>query len=55
MQAAKNGEKAIHPYYVEQGILMKYVSDNKVIVVRPQLAPMLLKLAHVITGLHVLI
>ena len=25
-QAAKNGEKAIHPYYVEQGILMKYVS-----------------------------
>ena len=22
-QAAKNGEKAIHPYYVEQGILMK--------------------------------
>ena len=28
-QAAKNGEKAIHPYYVEQGILMKYVLDNK--------------------------
>ena len=24
-QAAKNGEKAIHPYHVEQGILMKYV------------------------------
>ena len=49
-QAAKNGEKAIHPYYVEQGILMKYVSDNKqrfeVIVVPPQLASMLLKLAH---------
>ena len=49
-QAAKNGEKAVHPYYVEQGILMKYVSDNKqrfeVIVVPPQLAPMLLKLAH---------
>ena len=49
-QAAKNREKAIHPYYVEQGILMKYVSDNKqrfeVIVVPPQLASMLLKLAH---------
>ena len=49
-QAAKNGEKAVHPYYVEQGILMKYVSDNKqhfeVIVVPPQLASMLLKLAH---------
>ena len=49
-QAAKNGEKVIHPYYVEQGILMKYVSDNKqrfeVIVVPPQLASMLLKLAH---------
>ena len=49
-QAAKNGEKAIHPYYVEQGILMKYASDNKqcfeVIVVPPQLASMLLKLAH---------
>ena len=41
---------------------MKYVSDNKqrfeVIVVPPQLASMLLKLAHddwVIMGLHVLI
>ena len=49
-QAAKNREKAVHPYYVEQGILMKYVSDNKqrfeVVVVPPQLAPMLLKLAH---------
>ena len=49
-QAAKNGEKAVHPYYVEQGILMKYVSDNKqrfeVVVVPPQLAPLLLKLAH---------
>ena len=49
-QAAKNGEKAVHPYYVEQGILMKYVSNNKqrfeVVVVPPQLAPMLLKLAH---------
>ena len=49
-QAVKNGEKVIHPYYVEQGILMKYVSDNKqrfeVIVVPPQLASMLLKLAH---------
>ena len=49
-QAAKNGEKAIHPYYVEQGKLMKYVSDNKqhfqVIVVPPQLATMLLKLAR---------
>ena len=50
VQATKNGEKVIHPYYVEQGILMKYVSDNKqrfeVIVVPPQLASMLLKLAH---------
>ena len=49
-QAAKNGEKAVHPYYVKQGILMKYVSDNKqrfeVVVVPPQLAPLLLKLAH---------
>ena len=49
-QAAKNGEKTVHPYYVEQGILMKYVSDNKqhfeVVVVPPQLAPLLLKLAH---------
>ena len=49
-QAAKNGEKAVHPYYVEQGILMKYVSNNKqcfeVVVVPPQLAPLLLKLAH---------
>ena len=49
-QAAKNREKAIHPCYVEQGILMKYVSDNKqhfeVIVVPQQLASMLLKLAH---------
>ena len=38
------------PKDVEQGILMKYVSDNKqhfeVIVVPPQLATMLLKLAH---------
>ena len=24
-QAAKNREKAIHPYYVEQGILMKII------------------------------
>ena len=49
-QAAKNGEKAVHPYFVEQGILMKYVSDYKqrfeVVVVPPHLAPMLLKLAH---------
>ena len=49
-QAAKNGEKAVHPYYVEQGILMKYLTDNKqrfeVIVVPPQLALMVLKLAH---------
>ena len=49
-QATKNGEKAMHPYYVEQGILMKYVSDNKqcfeVIVVPPQLATLLLKLAQ---------
>ena len=46
-QAAINGEKTVHPYYVEQGILMKYVSDNKqrfeVVVVPPQLAPLLLK------------
>ena len=38
-QAAKNGEKAVHPYFVEQGILMKYVSDYKqrfeVVVVPP--------------------
>ena len=50
MQNAENREKAIHPYYVEQGILMEYVSDNKqrfeVIIVPTQLASMLLKLAH---------
>ena len=49
-QATKCGEKAIHPYYVEQGILMKYVSDNKqrfeVVVVLPGWGLMLLKLAH---------
>ena len=53
-QVVKNGEKMIHRYYVEQGILMKYVSDNKqhfeVIVVPPQLASMLLKLAHDVLG-----
>ena len=49
-QAAKSGEKAIHPYYLENGILMKYVSDNKqrfeVVVVLPEWRPTLLKLAH---------
>ena len=49
-QAAKSGEKAIHPYYLENGILMKYVSDNKqrfkVVVVPPEWGPTLLKLAH---------
>ena len=49
-QAAKSGEKAIHPYYVENGILMKYVSDNKqrfeVVVVPLEWGPLLLKLAH---------
>ena len=48
--AAKSGEKAIHPYYEEDGVMMKYVSDNKqhfeAIVVPPQFGPMLLKLAH---------
>ena len=49
-QAEKNGEKTIHPYYLENGILMKYVSDNKqrfeVVVVPPEWGHTLLKLAH---------
>ena len=28
-QVNKNGEKAIHPYYLDNGILMRYVADNK--------------------------
>ena len=28
-QMAKQGEKALHPYYLEDGILKKYVYDNK--------------------------
>ena len=46
----KNGEKSVHPYYLEDGILMRYVTDNKqrfeVPVVPPEWGPMLLKLAH---------
>ena len=46
----KNGEKSVHPYYLEDGILMRYVMDNKqrfeVPVVPPEWGPMLLKLAH---------
>ena len=49
-QADKNGEKTLHPYYMENGILMRYVTDNKqrfeVTVVPPEWGPMLLKLAH---------
>ena len=49
-QADKSGEKAIHPYYLDNGILMRYVTDNKqrfeVTVVPPEWGPMLLKLAH---------
>ena len=49
-QADKSGEKAIHPYYLDNGILMRYVTDNKqrfeVMVVPPEWGPMLLKLAH---------
>ena len=45
-----SGEKAIHPYYLDNGILMKYVTDHKqrfeVTVVPPEWGPMLLKLAH---------
>ena len=49
-QADKNGEKAMHPYYLDKGMIMRYVTDNKqrfeVLVVPPKWGPTLLKLAH---------
>ena len=44
-QADKHGEKAIHPYYLDNGILMKYVMDYKqrfeVTVVPPEWGPII--------------
>jgi len=46
----KQGEKALQPYFIEKGILHKYVHDNKqrfeTIVVPCNLATTLLRLAH---------
>ena len=47
---AKQGEKALHPYYLEGGILRKYVYDAKqwfeTTVVPRSLRGILLKLSH---------
>ena len=47
---AKQGEKALHPYYLEDGILRKYVYDAKqrfeTTVVPQSLRGILLKLSH---------
>ena len=49
-QADRHGEKAIHPYYLDKSILMRYITDNKqrfeAMVVPLEWGPMLLKLAH---------
>ena len=49
-QMAKQGEKALHPYYLEGGILRKYVYDAKqwfeTTVVPRSLHGILLKLSH---------
>ena len=46
----KEGPKAVYPYYLEGGLLMRYIEDNKqrfeVIVVLRNLACIVLKLAH---------
>ena len=49
-QMAKQGEKVLHPYYLEGGILRKYVYDTKqqfeTTVVPQSLCGILLKLSH---------
>ena len=49
-QMAKQGDKALHPYYLKGGILRKYVYDAKqwfeTMVVPQSLCGMLLKLSH---------
>ena len=49
-QMAKQGEKALHPYYLEGGVLRKYVYDTKqwfeTMVVLQSLRGILLKLSH---------
>ena len=54
-QADKHGEKAIHPYYLDNGILIRYVTTIKqrfeVTVVPPEWGPMLLKLAMMTSGI----
>ena len=49
-QMAKQGEKALHPYYLKGGILRKYVYDTKqwfeTMVVPQSLCGILLKLSH---------
>ena len=46
----KEGPKAVYPYYLEGGLLMRYVEDNKqrfeAIVVPRELSTVALKLAH---------
>ena len=46
----KEGPKAVYPYYLEEGLLMRYVEDNKqrfeAIVVPRELSTIALKLAH---------
>ena len=47
---AKAGSHVIHPYYMEEELLMRYVEDNKqrfeVIVIPRDLSKVVLKLAH---------
>ena len=49
-QMDKQGEKALHPYYKEEGVLKRYVHDNKqrfkITVVPRTLARTVLKLGH---------
>ena len=49
-QMAKQGEKVLHPYYLEGGVLRKYVYDTKqwfeTMVVLQSLRGILLKLSH---------
>ena len=46
----KEGPKAIHPYYLEEGLLLRYIEDNKqrfeAIVIPKHLSKIVLKLAH---------
>ena len=47
---SQEGPKAVHPYYMEGDLLMRYVEDNKqrfeVIVIPKDLSNIVLKLAH---------